>query len=315
MGSLVSIIIPCWNARETIVETLTSAIRQTYPHLEIIVVDDNSEDDTRKVVESLAHNQIRLLQSRGNGASAARNSGINAASGKFIQFLDADDLLAEDKIEHQVTLLERTDGTLASGVWGRFHNAVADTKFNTNPLFGLSDPIEWVCCNLQQSAMMHPAAWLVRRDLIDSAGLWDESLTLNDDGEFFIRMVLASGGPIHCSTARSYYRSGKAHSLSARKSETALYSRLRSLHLSMTFLFAAEKSRRTERAVADSFQRFVFESYPYARTLSRSAAEEVARLGGSQIQPDGGPQFLFWRKMLGWKLATRLRAARQGGIW
>ncbi|MBB3464406.1 glycosyltransferase family 2 protein [Rhizobium sp. BK377] len=106
---LVSVVIPAFNASAYIGRTLRSAMRQTYAALEIIVVNDGSTDDTPKLVKNIAmsDSRIRLLSTPNSGVAAARNTGIEASSGRFVAFLDADDLWHPTKIEKQVNALTR----------------------------------------------------------------------------------------------------------------------------------------------------------------------------------------------------------------
>ncbi|MGW9950575.1 glycosyltransferase involved in cell wall biosynthesis [Rhizobium leguminosarum] len=106
---LVSVVMPAFNASPYIVRSLQSAARQTYQSLEIIVVNDGSTDDTAKLVEQMAvaDSRIRLLTTPNRGVAAARNTGIQASSGQFVAFLDADDLWHQTKIEKQVNALNR----------------------------------------------------------------------------------------------------------------------------------------------------------------------------------------------------------------
>ncbi len=106
---LVSVVIPAFNASAYIERTLRSAVRQTYTALEIIVVNDGSTDDTAQLVEQIAmtDSRIRLLSTPNRGVAAARNTGIEASSGRFVAFLDADDLWHPTKIEKQVNALNR----------------------------------------------------------------------------------------------------------------------------------------------------------------------------------------------------------------
>ncbi|MFS2177247.1 glycosyltransferase family 2 protein [Rhizobium pisi] len=106
---LVSVIIPAFNASTYIERTLRSAMRQTYAALEIIVVNDGSTDDTAKLVGQIAtsDSRIRLLSTPNRGVAAARNTGIEASSGRYVAFLDADDLWHPTKIKKQVNALNR----------------------------------------------------------------------------------------------------------------------------------------------------------------------------------------------------------------
>jgi len=97
----ISVVIPAHNAAHFIKETLDSALAQTYPAVEVIVVDDDSTDETAEIVQAYGK-QIKLLRQQKQGAAAARNLGIRQAQGEYIAFLDADDLWLPEKLERQV---------------------------------------------------------------------------------------------------------------------------------------------------------------------------------------------------------------------
>src|SRR5262249_10572299 len=119
---LVSILIPAYNAQEWIADTLRSAIAQTWPRKEIIVVDDGSKDQTIAVARQLEGQGVRVIPQKNSGAAASRNTAFSHCQGDYIQWLDADDLLAPDKISSQMQLLERGVGknTLLSGGFAKF---------------------------------------------------------------------------------------------------------------------------------------------------------------------------------------------------
>jgi glycosyltransferase involved in cell wall biosynthesis len=108
----VSIIIPAYNAEKWIGETLESALAQTWSRKEVIVVDDGSRDNTLSVAQGLASAKVKVLRQDNAGASAARNRGLALAQGELIQFLDADDLLAPDKVARQMQTLAAHDSSV-----------------------------------------------------------------------------------------------------------------------------------------------------------------------------------------------------------
>src|ERR1051326_5639298 len=115
---LVSIIIPCFNAARWLPATLQSALAQTWPNLEVIVVDDGSTDHSAAIARRYEGDRVRGVVQPNAGAAAARNTGLRHARGEFIQFLDADDLLAPEKIAKQMeALLRAPAGAVASGPW------------------------------------------------------------------------------------------------------------------------------------------------------------------------------------------------------
>lgn len=110
---LVSVIIPAYNAEKWIAECVQSAIGQTYPDLEIIVVDDGSTDGTAKIIEDDFRGQVSLFQQQNRGQAAATFRGIKEARGEFIAFLDSDDLWKLEKIETQVAYLRANPDVVA----------------------------------------------------------------------------------------------------------------------------------------------------------------------------------------------------------
>src|SRR2546425_6261438 len=105
MQPLVSILIPAYNAEPWIADTIRSALAQTWPRKEIIVVDDGSRDQTLSIARQFASKNVSVVTQENQGASAARNRALALSQGKFIQWLDADDLIAPDKIAKQVEAL------------------------------------------------------------------------------------------------------------------------------------------------------------------------------------------------------------------
>jgi glycosyltransferase involved in cell wall biosynthesis len=312
--ALVSIIVPCYNAERWLGATLDSALAQTWPAVEIIVVDDGSIDGSLARAREFAARGVRVATQPNRGASAARNHGLRLATGVFVQFLDADDLLAPDKIERQMSrLADAPANCVASGPWGRFQDDPSAAIFTCEENWRDDEPVAWLAANFAGRGMMAPIAWLTPRNVIDAAGPWDEHLSLNDDGEFFCRVLLASAGIRFCADARSYYRSNIAGSLSQRTSPAAWQSAWLSHELCARHLLAREDSPRTRRACADFFQRLAFAVYPDNPTLAAQCEAESKKHGGSEQQPGGGPVFALLRGLLGWRAARRVQAWRRHG--
>jgi len=102
---LVSVVIPTYNSADFLIQALNSVLNQTYSNYEIIVVDDGSSDNTSQAIEPW-RSQIRYIYQDNQGVAAARNRGIDAATGDFIAFLDADDLFLPQKLQQQVAVFE-----------------------------------------------------------------------------------------------------------------------------------------------------------------------------------------------------------------
>jgi glycosyltransferase involved in cell wall biosynthesis len=309
MTPLVSLLIPCHNAARWLPATLESALAQTWPAVEIILVNDGSTDDSLRVARTYEARGVRVVDQPNQGASAARNHALRLAGGEFIQFLDADDLISPDKIAAQVVMLQtRPPGTLAACRWGRFQTDPATARFVDDAVYGDFAPVDFLVLAGDTGAMMHPSCWLVPRTVADRAGPWDEKLSLNDDGEYFCRVLLTSAGLAYEPTGRSYYRSGLAGSLSQQRSERARRSQFRSLELITARLCAAEDSPRTHRAAANYFQRFIHDFFPAPADLMQAAAARIAALGGATlVSPPMGRRTAALARLVGWKNVWRLK--------
>ncbi len=108
MGQLVSILIPCHNARQWIEQCIQSALDQTYPHIEVIVVDDGSTDGSQDVIRSFGE-RVRLKTGPNKGSNSARNQLLDFSRGSWLSFLDADDYLLPKKIEIQMDAILRKE--------------------------------------------------------------------------------------------------------------------------------------------------------------------------------------------------------------
>ncbi|HHG3258955.1 TPA: glycosyltransferase family 2 protein [Vibrio parahaemolyticus] len=123
--SLVSIIMPSYNSDGTILESIQSVLSQTYKNWELIIVDDRSTDNTWQVIQTYAdkYDNIRVYQNKENlGAGASRNFAIKKARGRFIAFLDSDDLWTEDKLAEQIPFMLENNYPLTYTHYSRFNS-------------------------------------------------------------------------------------------------------------------------------------------------------------------------------------------------
>ncbi len=307
--SLVSILIPCYNGERWIAQTLESALAQTWTNKEIIVVDDGSSDRSLEITNRFESQGVKVISQRNSGASAARNRALSEVQGEFIQFLDADDLIAPDKIEFQMNRLQAEGlNCVASGAWGRFYDLPQNTRFLPDPVWTDLDPVDWLVTSWSGGGMMASNSWLTPRCVIEKAGRWDETPSPIDDGEFFTRVVLSSRRVLFCPQSRSYYRSGLAGSWSKRRTHEMMAGTFRSIELSTQHLVGVENNAKTRRACAAHFQQFIYDIYPDMPDLLAKAEEKVASLGGSDHKLEGGGRvFRAIANTFGWKPAKQIQ--------
>ena len=304
---LVSIIIPCYNAQAWVAESIRSAVDQSWVNTEVIVVDDGSKDSSLSIARTFESPKVKVITQQNRGASAARNAGLALAQGSEIQFLDADDVLHRHKIRKQIEVRQTCDPlALLSGEWDRFEQSTSEALFQTKPNWRNMSGVEFLQLFYETFAMMQPAAWLSPRLLIDRCGPWNESLTLNDDGEYFARVMLASPGIVYCEGARVYYRSGVQGSLSRRKDRRSLESLFRSVDLMLRYLLEFDQSERTRAAAAFAWKWTAFETYPGAADLSSECMRRSREMGGSERPFPAGRKFQLLSRFLGWHLAKRI---------
>lgn len=187
--TLVSVIIPTYNRSEYLQEAISSVLNQTYRDFEIIIVDDGSSDNTAKVVRKIHDPRLRYLFQANAGRSHARNRGMDIAQGKYIAFLDDDDLFLPDKLINQVTFLEAHPGVdlVASGaeIIDKDSNQLSILRpWETQPYLTM--------LNCLYACPILPSSVLFRRRVINHLDHWfDPTLNLSEDKDFFIRLFYA----------------------------------------------------------------------------------------------------------------------------
>jgi glycosyltransferase involved in cell wall biosynthesis len=277
--STVSILIPAYNAAATVGETLQSAISQTWPHKEIILVDDGSTDDTREVARRRG---VLVAEQHNQGAAAARNRAFDLSRGDYIQYLDADDILAPDKIERQVKALAGCGPrTLGSGPFGTFFKRTDCAVFTPTALWTDLSPAEWLIRKLQQNAYIQTAAWLTPRALVEEAGPWNTKMLSDDDGEFFCRVIRCADSIKFFSGAASYYRRSSGLSYIGR-SEEKIRALWESMKLHVAILRSLDDSERARKACLTYLQAAIdWVFYPEWTEIIHQAHALAGELGGS----------------------------------
>jgi glycosyltransferase involved in cell wall biosynthesis len=305
---LVSILIPAYNAQEWIADTLRSAIAQTWERKEIIVVDDGSTDQTLAIAQQFESDLFRVVTQKNQGAAAARNLALSLSRGDYIQWLDADDLLALDKIARQMGALDqcRSKRTLFSSEWGRFMYRHDRAKLAPTALWCDLSPVEWLVGKMGQNLFMPNAAWLVSRELTEAAGPWNTQLFVDDDGEYFCRVLLRSDGIRFVPGAKVYYRASGPSSLSyIGRSDRKMEAQWRSMQFHIGYLRSLEDSARVRAACVRYLQNWLIHFYPERPDIVKHA-EQMARDLGGQLEPPRVSWKYSWIKALfGWGAAKR----------
>ena len=247
-------------------------------------------------------------------AAAARNYGFKKATGAYIIFLDADDVLVPNKIELQLAALSaKPEGWIASCAWAKFKTNTKEAIITPQKVWNIQNPIDWCLQSWMGGGMMALSGWLMPKAVIEKAGLWDERLSLHDDGEFICRVLLASKGNVFVENTVVYYRQ-QDNSLSRdHTSKKAAESALLVYKSYQKQILKFQDSKLTRRALARNFSRFIYEYYPAHAQSIKEAYREINELG---VKPPlvGSPSFKLIQRIVGFKLAMRLTSIKRNLI-
>lgn len=193
MLPLVSVIIPVYNGEKYIDGAIKSVLRQDYPNIEIIVVDDGSFDNTKAVIKTYK-NKVKYFYKKNGGVASARNCGIKVANGKFIAFLDCDDLYTEDKVSKQVEVL------LENPYLGFVYNDIDVIDYDNRFLYTLkSEEIfekrkDMLAYVLYRQTIPGAASVMIRRTCLADNIYYPEEYSNSEDYLFTIRLLMKSEG-------------------------------------------------------------------------------------------------------------------------
>ncbi len=305
MDPLVSVIIPAYNSEKWLKSSVSSALSQTWSKKEIIIIDDGSSDNTLKLAKEFESSSVKVISQKNKGASSARNSGLQIAQGDFIQWLDADDILAPDKLKIQLDGSDYNPDSkiLLSSGWGFFYHRLKSVRINTNSLWQDLSPSEWMIHHLASQYFMANCSWLVSRKLTSLAGNWNEALNYNDDGEYFCRIISRSEAIKFNGDILSYYRKGNLVSLSRSLSIStkAFESLSLSLNLCIDELLRINSSEEAKESAIRALNRVISHNDKSIENILKSNKERIIFLGGQIIVPVMSKKYNFIKKFFGEK--------------
>ncbi len=313
----VSVIIALYNAEQFIAETLSSVVGQSYPNIEIIVVNDGSTDESSKVVEQLNIPNLKLFNRPNSGQCASSNFGIQQATGELIKFLDADDILATDCIEKMIVKWRENPNRLVFGEWHYFANNIQHISWNQSPIYkDYTNALDWYVDTLNKAgSMLAGWMWLIPKSILEKAGGWDERLHLMNDFEFSTRLILHSDGIGFANEAIHYYRKGLTSAMTSKMNDRIALSIYTGVNEAYKNVMVVENSSRMRLAFANQFQKWVYQFYPAHKELAQKMEITIQELGGSSLPPPGGTLFKALNKVLPWKTVSQLQYIMHKSIW
>ena len=307
MNKKVSILIPLYNAEQYIAETITSIINQSYTNIELIMVDDGSTDNSYELAKTYASEKVNVFQQANKGACAARNKALELFTGDYIVFFDADDIMYKDKIKNQMDLVEKYgDDYIYSSQWIPFKGDVP-TVFPPKTVIDkdFDSPIDWLTTSwLDKSGAV--GIWLTPKQIIEKAGNWDETLKVNQDGEYFFRVLLKTKGVKFTENAYMFYRREITTSISNKYIPERAESMLKS-YISYEKILELKDTTEIRKALAFNYAKFIYIYDKKEKELVNIAWQRMEKLGVNEKWKVGGKKFQILCQLIGFKNALKLK--------
>ncbi len=309
---LVSILVPMYNAEKYFSETIESILGQTYKNIEIIIVDDESNDGSLALARKYEnlHEHIQVYTQENSGAASARNQAFSYSKGDYIQYFDADDIMHSEKISSQVQRLSEYDfdqNIVATGKWTRFFKSTNTLRFPSlvvykdydNGLLFLKEAWSHFDYMIGQS-------WLIPRKLNEKVGGWNSNISVNDDGEFFARVAHSANKILFVPESIVYWRQENSISLSKNISRKGMESHLLVCDNYVKIIQKDLNYNGLKHALAMQYSKFIYRAYPMYPDLVTKAESELEKLGFFAPLPMPTKKFRLTAKLIGFYPTARL---------
>jgi glycosyltransferase involved in cell wall biosynthesis len=258
------------------------------------------------IARRFASKDVAVVTHENQGAASTRNHALSLSQGNYIQWLDADDLLSPDKITKQMEAAEecRNPRILLSSGWGSFAYRTDLAKFSPTALWCDLSPVEWLIRKMAQNLHMQTATWLTSRELTKAAGAWDARMFVDDDGEYFCRVLLASNGVRFVRGAKVFYRITPSTRLSyIGRSNKKKDAQLLSMQLHVKYIRSLEDSDRVRAACITYLQTWLINFYPERPDIVQELEALALSLGDRLEAPRLHWKYAWIKPLFGWRAA------------
>jgi len=313
-SNLVSVIIPAYNAEEHILECVNSVLMQTHRHLEIIIVNDGSTDHTLEILKSIHDDRIILIDQENKGCSSAKNTGLKIASGDFIQYLDADDVLSHDKIEAQLIILEHKENAIAVCKTVVFQDDISitngeiDSEIIRKEGSGLAFLLRLLGSE-GRTAMVQPNAYLLPKSIADKIGDWNIEISPSpdEDGEYFARALLVAEN-IYFTEGVNYYRKlPNQKSLSQVHSYQRALNLLRTVDVKFSHIFKVEQSKQIAKLFQLNISQVAYQFGTFYPEIIAESKKILLRNTFKSLKIKQPLRFNIISSLIGFEYAIRIK--------
>ena len=310
---MVSVLIPNFNSEAFIAETLESIIPQIKNAGEIVLVDDHSTDHSVNLARSILVNsrvEFKILKNTTKGACSARNLALRESKHPHILWLDSDDKIDSNRISVGTKFLAKNPRQIHACPWLPFTSKPRKGQNLSTPSWNdipkSSSPAEW----LARDKFMGLHCYMGHRSVFEQAGPWDESLLINQDGEYFARVIASCEKVFFDGSVEVFYRrdGGGVSKFSTGKADSLFHS-IESIAKTGLKL---EDSHRMRQMISNRWQRFIYEAYPNVPELITKAQAQLERLPPPTLNNPNTVSLLSrtFSALFGWKTLIRARVFR-----
>ena len=304
MSPFVSILIPCFNAERWVEQAIESAIGQTWPHKEVIVVDDGSTDGSLDIIKRFG-DRIRWETGPNRGGNAARNRLLELARGDWLQYLDADDYLMPDKVASQVAALDACPH--ADVLFGPLTVEWHQDGATSVTLLAIPEPHDpWMLLALWRLPQTGAPLW--KKSAIDEVGRWSVNQPCCQEHELYLRLLIAGKRFAYHPVTGAVYRSFPTGTVSTRDPAFVRRERLK-IETRMEDHLTAIGSLTPQRQAAINQARFEMARAAWNEDQDEARAI-FATIGGMRsFQPNGPAAPLVYRlayRLFGFEMAERI---------
>jgi len=298
----VSVLIPLYNAEKYIKRTIKSVLSQTYKNIEIIIVDDGSTDNSYSIAKKYESTNIHVYQQKNSGPGAARNKAFSLSCGDYIQYLDADDILDENKLKIQVEILNKNKNALVFGSTYEFHDNVNKEKpMHFTYYKNYESNLEFLTDYWSEGGMISVPTLLIPRAKVMDVGTWNEKWILNEDGDFISRLILKSEKIIYMPESIFYYCRDNTQSLNNTRTLEHYISQYESYACAYRMIKDLKHNEKLIYALAKRYSRllnYIYGSFP---DLTYLINQRLIELGYSRPVPIGSSLSKFLISTIGFE--------------
>lgn len=306
-NSLVSIIMPAYNASAYIAEAIQSVLNQTWTNWELIIVDDGSTDDTLQIAQSFARkdSRIQVYHQHNQGGCAARNEALKHITGNYVQYLDADDMLDKDKLAKQLEYATNDD-ILQYGTCVRLSYNGNLLKSSMAGLYKDFSPAIEAQIAIWQNHFnsFQYSSYLIPRAISDMVGEWNVQLKRSQDSEYMARGLALAKKLVYVPDAIFYYRQVE-NSVSAKPlSRLQMQSEAIVCDVIADVILAHSKSMSAKRACEIHYTDVLTAWYPQNKFVVKDILKAMKVRGLKFNFENRGRLFHILKNIFGWRVAV-----------